>query len=49
MTETPDPTHLLDVMQNLLADLDCIGADIAAARLSGAIDAFRDEFDLKQS
>jgi hypothetical protein len=46
MTEKPDPTRLLDIMQNLLTDLDDIGADIAAARLSGAIDALRDKFDL---
>lgn len=46
MTENSDPLTLLVQMEDLLADLDRLGADIAAARLSEVIDAFRKSFNL---
>lgn len=33
MTDNPDPSAILVRMEHLLADLDRLGADIAAARL----------------
>lgn len=44
MTDNPDPSAILVRMEHLLADLDRLGADIAAARLSEIIDVFRNTF-----
>lgn len=46
MTDDPDPSAVLDLLENMLCHLDRLGADIAAAQLSGVIDTFRNLFDL---
>lgn len=44
MTDNSDPSAILVRMEQLLTDLDRLGADIAAARLSEIIDVFRNTF-----
>lgn len=46
MIEHSEPQAILVEMERILADLDRLGADIVAARMSEVIDAFRNRFNM---